>query len=227
MIRLEDIGKTYRLGPVTTQVLAGVTLDIGAGERIAVTGPSGCGKSTLMNIIGLMDRPSAGRYLLDGTDMAGLGDDARAKTRNARIGFVFQSFHLLARKSALENVLLPLVYRRISRAEARRRATRALDAVGMADRRTHRPGALSGGQQQRVAIARALVGEPAVIVADEPTAALDPDTGDEIMRVLERLSEEQRIAVVIVTHSPDVAARCARHARIEAGRLVEVRGGPR
>ena len=224
MIRLEDIHKSYRLGPVTTHVLDGVSMRIEPGDRLAITGPSGCGKSTLMNIVGLMDRPSRGRYWLDGDDVSALGDDASARVRNARIGFVFQSFHLLARKSAVENVRLPLVYRGVSRAAGRTRAAEALALVGMADRAGHRPGELSGGQQQRVAIARALVGEPGLIVADEPTAALDPGTGVEIMDLLERLSTERGIAFVIVTHNPEVAARCPRHARIEGGRIVEVRG---
>ena len=221
MIALEGVERRYRLGPVEVEALRGVSLEIRRGDLLSITGPSGCGKSTLMGILGLLDRPTAGVYRIEGRDVATLDDAALSAIRNARIGFVFQSFHLLARMTAAENVALPLAYRSVAAARAREWAREALAAVGMGDRATHRPGELSGGQQQRVALARALVGEPAVVLADEPTGALDPDTGEAIMGLLERLSAERSMAVVIVTHDRAVAARCPRRARMAAGRLEE------
>ena len=221
MIVLEGVERRYRVGPMEVEALRGVSLEIRRGDLLSITGPSGCGKSTLMGILGLLDRPTGGVYRLEGRDVATLDDATLSGIRNARIGFVFQSFHLLARMTAAENVALPLAYRSGPGAQARERAREALAEVGMADRAAHRPGELSGGQQQRVALARALVGEPAVVLADEPTGALDPDTGEAIMGLLERLSAERSMAVVIVTHDRAVAARCPRRARMVAGRLGE------
>ena len=226
MIRLVDIHKTYRLGPVETEVLRGVSLEVEEGDLMSIMGPSGCGKSTLMNIVGLLDRPTSGAYFLNGREIEALGDDEVSRARNANIGFVFQSFHLLPRMTAAENVGLPLVYRSLPGGLIRRSAREALDRVGMADRAGHRPTQLSGGQQQRVALARALIGEPAVILADEPTGALDPETSREIMDLFERLSTEQRMTIIIVTHDPGVSERCRRRISIDAGLLSEDRPGP-
>jgi len=221
MIRLEGIRKSYQVGPVTVEVLNGVSLEVRAGDLMSIMGPSGCGKSTLMNIIGLLDRPTSGAYVLNGREAASMDDDEVSAVRNANIGFVFQSFHLLPRLTAAQNAGLPLIYRGEPEGRIRRLALEALDRVGMADRAGHRPNQLSGGQQQRVAVARALIGSPSVILADEPTGALDPDTGREIMDMFERLSSEQRIAIVIVTHSPEVSERCRRRARVEEGLVHE------
>ena len=220
MIRLDNIAKSYRLGPVLVDVLKGITLEVAAGDLLSIMGPSGCGKSTLLNILGLLDQPSSGTYALNGRNVASLDDDAISAIRNANIGFVFQSFHLLPRMTALENAGLPLIYRRLPDAQVKERAMAALDQVGMADRADHRPNELSGGQQQRVAVARAIIGDPGFILADEPTGALDPQTGREVMDIFERLSDEG-IAVVVVTHDPQVAERCARQTRIDAGGLHE------
>ena len=221
MIALTDIRKSYVLGPVTVDVLQGVSLEIRAGDLLSIMGPSGCGKSTLMNIIGLLDRPTSGAYILNGRRVVALDDDEVSAIRNADIGFVFQSFHLLPRLTAAQNAGLPLVYRGVPQPEVERRAFDALERVGMAERAGHRPNQLSGGQQQRVAVARALIGDPAVILADEPTGALDPDTAREIMDMFDRLSAEQRMTTVIVTHDPEVSARCRRQTRIEDGVLHE------
>ena len=225
MIQLEGIRKSYQVGPVTVEVLNGVSLEVRAGDLMSIMGPSGCGKSTLMNIIGLLDRPTSGAYLLNGREAASMNDDEVSAVRNANIGFVFQSFHLLPRLTAAQNAGLPLIYRGEPEGRIRRLALEALDRVGMADRAGHRPNQLSGGQQQRVAVARALIGSPSVILADEPTGALDPDTGREIMDMFERLSSEQRIAIVIVTHSPEVSERCRRRARVEEGLVREEEAG--
>ena len=221
MLKLTDLRRSYRVGPVATEVLRGVDLEVDAGDLMSIMGPSGSGKTTLMNIIGLLDRPTSGACLLDGRDVSGLRDDELSALRNRHIGFVFQSFHLLPQLTALENVCLPLVYRGAGRPEMRRRAQEILERVGMADRTGHRPDQLSGGQKQRVAIARALVGEPALLLADEPTGALDTDTADEVMALLRRLNEERGITILIITHDPSVADRCMRQTRIRDGRLFE------
>ena len=221
MIRLEDIRKSYMVGPVDLEVLRGVTLEVRGGDLLSIMGPSGCGKSTLMNILGLLDRPTGGRRLIEGREIVTMDDDEISAVRNATIGFVFQSFHLLPRLSAAENAGLPLIYRGLPESQVRERALTALEQVGMADRAEHRPGQLSGGQQQRVALARALVGEPLVILADEPTGALDPDTAGEVMDTFESLCASSRMAVIIVTHSPEVSQRCGRRTRLDAGLLYE------
>ena len=212
--------KSYLLGPVRVEVLHGVSLTLEQGELVSIMGPSGCGKSTLMNVAGLLDRPTTGACLLRGRDAAVMSDDERAAMRNAHIGFVFQSFHLLGHLTAAQNAGLPLVYRGIPNVEIRERAQAALERVGMGEWHGHLPSQLSGGQQQRVAVARALVGDPAVLLADEPTGALDPATGDEIMALFETLSG-QGVAVVVVTHGAEVAARCHRQTRMTEGLLVE------
>ncbi|HEY2290095.1 MAG TPA: ABC transporter ATP-binding protein [Thermoanaerobaculia bacterium] len=218
MIELATIDKTYtRPGGAPVRALNGVSLRIERGELVAITGASGSGKSTLMNVLGLLDRPTAGHYRLDGEDVSDLGVDALARLRNRRIGFVFQAFHLLPRTSALENVELPLLYS--DRAAIQGLGRRALEAVGLADRVDHRPGELSGGQQQRVAIARALVNEPDLLLADEPTGNLDEGSAAEILAIFRSLHAAGR-TIVIVTHDPAVAAHCERILRLEAGRLT-------
>ena len=221
MMELRGIEKSYAVGPVAVDVLRGVDLTIRPGDLLSIMGPSGCGKSTLMNIIGLLDQQTNGTRWLDGRMIKTMTDDEISAVRNARIGFVFQAFHLLPRLTAAQNAGLPLLYRGMREGEIRTRALAALDTVGMAERSEHRPGQLSGGQQQRVALARALIGEPSIILADEPTGALDPDTATEVMATFERLCDQQRIAVVIVTHSPEVEARCRRRTRLEGGLLRE------
>ena len=221
MLRLKDIRKTYVVGPAPVEVLRSVDLEVDGGDFVSIMGASGSGKSTLMNIIGLLDAPTSGSYALDGREVSGMTDDRRAAIRNASIGFVFQSFHLLPRLTALENVRLPLTYRGTGRAEMDRRARGALERVGMAERAHHKPDELSGGQQQRVAIARALVGEPAIVLADEPTGALDPDTGNDIMDLFAELNREEGTTLVVITHDREVARRCARRTRIESGALSE------
>jgi ABC-type lipoprotein export system ATPase subunit len=218
MIELQGIGRTYRRPdgePVVA--LADVSLRIGRGDFLAVVGTSGSGKSTLMNVLGLLDRPDTGRYLLDGEDVAGLDPDRQARLRNRKVGMVFQAFHLLPRATALENVELPLVYS--DRDDIAGLGRRALEQVGLGDRIRHRPSELSGGQQQRVAIARALVNEPDLLLADEPTGNLDARSAAEVLSVFDALNRAGR-TVVVVTHDPAVAARCSRVARLEAGRIV-------
>ncbi len=218
VIRLENIVKIYQMGKVQVHALRGVSLQVQRGDMIAIMGPSGSGKSTLMNIIGALDTPTSGRYLLEGQDVSRLNDDQLAEIRNKRIGFVFQNFNLLPRLTALEQVELPLVYAGVfSRRERRRRAQEALERVGLGDRLHHRPNELSGGQQQRVAIARALVNNPSIILADEPTGNLDSKSGAEVMYIFQHLNQEQGITVVLVTHEPDIA----RHTR----RIVYLRDG--
>jgi putative ABC transport system ATP-binding protein len=212
-----DVRRSYQLDGVSVEALRGVSMRVDAGEYVAVVGPSGSGKSTLMHLLGCLDRPTSGLLRVGGRDVATLTEGELAELRNQTIGFVFQSFQLLGRTSALDNVGLPLVYRGIRRAERRDRAAAALTAVGLEHRLGHRPGQLSGGEQQRVAIARALVGEPRVLLADEPTGNLDTGSGAEVMGILERLVVERGVAVVVVTHDPDIAAL--------AGRRVHVRDG--
>jgi putative ABC transport system ATP-binding protein len=206
LIEVSDLSKRYEMDDVVVHALRGVTLSIEAGDFVAIMGPSGSGKSTLMNMLGCLDRPSTGRYLLDGVDAGVLSRDERAELRGHKIGFVFQGFNLLARTTAIENVELPLAYAHVSRKERLRRAREALDRVGLGDRIYHLPSQLSGGQQQRVAIARALVTGAPLLMADEPTGNLDSKTSDEVMGLLVRLNLEQGVTVVMVTHEPDIAA---------------------
>jgi ABC-type lipoprotein export system ATPase subunit len=218
MIELNGIAKTYtRPGGEHVSALADVTLEIDDGEFVAIVGTSGSGKSTLMNILGLLDVPSAGNYRLRGQDTAGLSTGTQAQLRNKRIGFVFQTFHLLPRTSALENVELPLLYS--DRASIRGLGRKALESVGLGDRMSHRPSELSGGQQQRVAIARALVNEPDLLLADEPTGNLDRRSANEVMAIFQSLNKSGR-TIVLVTHDAEIANHCGRIARIERGRIV-------
>ncbi|EGV19959.1 ABC transporter ATP-binding protein [Thiocapsa marina] len=221
LLELEGIRKEFQIGPARLEILKGISFEVAAGELLAVMGTSGSGKSTLMNILGLLDRPSAGRYRIAGEDIGQLDEPSLARLRNERIGFVFQQFNLLPRLNARDNVALPLQYRGLPRREALARARAMLDAVGMGDRDHHRPNELSGGQQQRVAVARALVGEPSLILADEPTGALDSRVGQEIMEMFLRLHREQGTTVIIITHDPGIAAQCARLLRMRDGLLVE------
>jgi len=215
-----DVRRSYQLDGVAVDALRGVTLRIDEGEYVAVVGPSGSGKSTLMHLLGCLDRPTSGTLRVGGRDVATMSDGELADLRNRTIGFVFQSFQLLNRTSALDNVGLPLVYRGVSKAHRRDRAAQALQAVGLGHRLGHRPGQLSGGEQQRVAIARALVGEPSVLLADEPTGNLDTRSGAEVMAILARLNAERGVAVVVVTHDPDIAALARRRIGVRDG-LVE------
>ena len=220
VIRLENIFKTYDLGEVQVQALRGVSLEIGEGEFVAVMGPSGSGKSTIMNILGCLDRPTKGRYFLDGVDVSHMTKTELARIRNRKLGFVFQQFNLLSRTSALENVELPAVYAGIPAEERARRAMEALTRVGLAERAGHHPSQLSGGQQQRVAIARGLVNRPAILLADEPTGNLDSRTSVEIMDILQTLNVEQNITIVVVTHEPDIAQYATRNLLFRDGKLV-------
>jgi putative ABC transport system ATP-binding protein len=220
LIQVRDLWKIYYLGDVEVQALRGVSTDIDVGDFVAVMGASGSGKSTFMNILGCLDHPTRGSYRLDGLDVSSLSADERASIRNRRLGFVFQSFNLIPRTSALENVELPLVYSDLPLAEQHQRAREALTAVGLADRADHIPSQLSGGQQQRVAIARALVNRPSLLLADEPTGNLDTQTSLEIMQIVSRLNDEQGITVVLVTHEPDIAAHARRTLTFRDGQIV-------
>ncbi|MFZ6019085.1 MAG: ABC transporter ATP-binding protein [Chloroflexota bacterium] len=220
VIQANDLRKVYRMGEVEVHALRGANVKIRRGEIVSIMGPSGSGKSTLMNILGCLDRPSGGQYILDNEDVSHLNSDQLAVIRNRKVGFVFQSFNLLPRATALSNVELPLRYAGITRGRAER-AKQALEAVGLGDRLHHRPTELSGGQQQRVAIARALINDPAIIMADEPTGNLDSKSGKEIMELLLRLNRERGTTVIIVTHDPTVAEQTGRIIRLYDGLVVE------
>jgi putative ABC transport system ATP-binding protein len=220
MISAADLRKTYQMGDVEVQALQGVSFSIQRGEFVAIMGPSGSGKSTLMNLIGCLDTPTSGSYQLDGEEVADLTGNDLSAVRARKLGFVFQQYMLLPRQNALRQVEMPLIYRGVGSGERRRRAEIALRIVGMGQRMDHRPNELSGGQQQRVAIARALVGSPALILADEPTGALDTKTSVEIMSILQRLNREQGLTVILVTHEPDIAAYAERILTMRDGLLV-------
>jgi len=217
LIRLKDIKKTYMMGKVPVPALRGMDMEIADGEMVAIMGPSGSGKTTLLNILGLLDAPSVGSYKLQGDEVAKLSDRRRSQLRNKHFGFVFQVYNLLPRLTALENVMIPLIYGGVKKRERRPRAEAALEAVGLKDRMRHRPSELSGGEQQRVAIARALVNEPAMILADEPTGNLDSKSGEAIIDLIQQLHADRKVTVVMVTHNATIADR--------AERMIELRDG--
>ena len=220
LIEIRDLVKVYQMGDASVRALDGVDIDIDRGEYVAIMGPSGSGKSTLMNLIGCLDTPSSGSYTLNGQNVGDLGDDELARIRNKEVGFVFQTFNLLARTSALENVEVPLVYAGISRHERHRKAKEMLTAVGLADRMQHQPNELSGGQRQRVAVARALINGPSILLADEPTGNLDSKTGAEIMELFGKLNQNGN-TIVLVTHEEDIAAHAHRVVRLRDGKVLE------
>ncbi len=220
MIRLHGIEKVYRTDRIETVALADVNIDVEKGEFISIMGPSGCGKSTLLNLMGLLDVPTKGKIEINGSHINGPGDAALAQVRNREIGFIFQTFHLVSDLSVLDNVQIPLLYRRMSNAERRKLAEAALDRVGLSARLHHFPSQLSGGQQQRVAIARAVVGRPAILLADEPTGNLDSHMGDEVMALLKDLNEKEKTTIVMVTHDAQKAQQTARTVRLFDGRQV-------
>jgi len=220
VIRIESISKIYRIGEQEIHALRGVSLEIRQGEFVAIMGPSGSGKTSMMNVLGCLDLPTSGEYYLDEQPMSDIGDKEQAQIRNAKIGFVFQSFNLLARTTALENVELPMLYAGVALRERRVRAMQALTTVGLADRMYNKPNELSGGQQQRVSIARSLVNNPVILLADEPTGALDSQTSEEIMRIFQELNDQGR-TVIIVTHEPDVAKYAKRIIRFRDGEIIE------
>ncbi len=219
MMTVEEVWRSYRMGPTCVDAVKGVTFTVAPGDFVAICGPSGSGKSTLMNILGCLDRPTAGRYLLEGVEVASLDDDALAALRNRRIGFVFQTFNLLPRMTALRNVELPMIYCGFPRESRRRQALEALEAVGLGGRTEHRPSELSGGEQQRVAIARALVNRPAILLADEPTGNLDSKAGEEVLDIFQGLVNGGA-TIVLVTHNPRVAERTHRVIHLEDGRII-------
>jgi putative ABC transport system ATP-binding protein len=218
LISIDNVTKVYRMGAVDVHALRGLSLEVLPGEMLAIMGPSGSGKSTLMNILGALDVPSQGTYILDGQDVSRMRQDALAEVRNRKIGFVFQSFNLLSRTSALANVELPLIYTGIT--NSRKRCVAALEMVGLGDRVNHHPNELSGGEQQRVAIARALVNEPSLILADEPTGNLDSVAGAEVMRIFQELNEQRGITIILVTHEQDIARHTRRIVRLQDGLVV-------
>lgn len=224
IIELREVTKVYQMGSVEVHALRGASLTVTAGEWVALTGPSGSGKSTLMHIIGCLDTPTAGAYRLNGVEVSGLNDDQLAAVRNQQIGFIFQTFNLLPRAPAKQQVMLPMQYhrngQRLSRSVREQRAQAALEMVGLGERLSHRPTELSGGQQQRVAIARALAQQPAILLADEPTGNLDSKSGAEVMEIFQRLHREQGITIVMVTHDPNIAAQAQRIIRIQDGQVV-------
>jgi putative ABC transport system ATP-binding protein len=224
LVRLNNIKKTYLMGKVPVNALQGIDLEIQDNEMVAIMGPSGSGKTTLLNILGLLDTPSVGSYKLAGDEVAKLPDRRRSQLRNKRFGFVFQVYNLLPRLTAAENVMIPLIYGEVKKSERRPRAEAALEAVGLKDRMRHRPSELSGGEQQRVAIARALVNDPSVILADEPTGNLDSKSGAAIMDLIQRLHEERRVTVALVTHDARVAARAKRVVELRDGRVADATG---
>jgi len=221
MLKLDDIKKTYTIGPTTIDILKGVALEVAGGELLSIMGASGCGKSTLMNILGLLDKPTSGTYDIEGRTVTYDNDDALSSIRNRKIGFVFQQYHLLPRLTALENVGIPLIYRGESDEEIRRSSLEYLRRVDMHERAHHRPSELSGGQQQRVAVARALAGKPSLILADEPTGALDTHVGQEIMNLFKQLNEDDGITIIIITHDPNIAKQCKRFVRMKDGLILD------
>jgi len=220
LIEIRDLTKVYEMGDTQVRALDGVSLEVARGDFLGIMGPSGSGKSTLMNLIGCLDTPTSGTYLLNGQEVSKLDDDELARIRNREIGFVFQTFNLLARTSALENVEVPLIYAGVPRADRHRRARDMLERVGLGDRMHHQPNELSGGQRQRVAVARALVNNPSILLADEPTGNLDSKTGEEIMALFEQLNREGN-TIILVTHEEDIAAHARRRIRLRDGRIVE------
>lgn len=220
VIRVEDVTRHYVMGDVVVKALRGVSLDIHYGEMLAIMGPSGSGKSTLMHLIGCLDTPTSGKLFIDETDVSGMNEKQLAGVRNRKIGFVFQQFNLLTKVNVLENVMTPLIYAGIHVKERRRRALEALDNVGLADRVKHRPSELSGGQRQRVAIARALVTDPSIILADEPTGALDTQTGDHILEIFQKINNAGK-TIIMVTHDPEVNAFCRNSIHLRDGKVVD------
>jgi putative ABC transport system ATP-binding protein len=221
MIRLEGVSKVYRTDRIETLALDGIQLDLPTGSFVSIMGPSGCGKSTLLNLMGLLDAPTKGQVVLDGSPVGSYKDRDVARVRNEKIGFIFQSFHLVSDLTVQDNVELPLLYRKIGAKERKKRALAALEQVGLASRVHHFPGQLSGGQQQRVAIARAIVGEPRILLADEPTGNLDSQMGDEVMAILHRINRDAKTTIAMVTHDPRLAESTDRVVRMFDGRQVQ------